>query len=208
MDHHDRARPLSGEIMSGMRSGRDDRPHRSGDATDAQYEIVAPRGDASTPARFPRPDEAAAGMAMLTADSRAIRGARPGRALFWSCGLSLAALAFWLAGGHVLVAGSGPAAGAAKPPLFIAAIDSRVEAHGGRNVLFVDGHAGNRGSKVQALPHIEIAVTANDGAVTRYYMETRNMELQPGDRYAFSSRLEAPGSGVKSVSAAFAQDRR
>jgi hypothetical protein len=51
-------------------------------------------------------------------------------------------------------------------------------------------------------------VTANDGAVTRYRLGAGATELKPGDRYSFSSRLEAPGSGVKTVSVAFQEDAR
>ena len=129
--------------------------------------------------------------------------------LFWGLGLLLVGLAFWISGGHALLPRGGPAPGAApKTPLSIADVTSRVETRDGRAVLFVDGRASNGGAEALALPPIAIAVTANDGRVTRYRLSTRDTELKPGDRYSFSSRLEAPESGVRTVSVAFEEDER
>jgi len=214
MDHDDRARPVSGEIMSGGivpgASGSGARPHRSGDAADAQYETLSPRRDeAGSPPRFAGASATVTGMDFLKEGAAAAeRGARRGGPLFWAFGLFLVALAFWVSGGHAFVAGGAPGPAAPKTPLHIADVASRVEAHGGRDVLYVDGSAENRGGHALALPPIEIAVTANDGAVTRYRLGSRGTDLKPGDRYAFSSRLEAPGSGVRTVSVAFAEDER
>ncbi len=88
-------------------------------------------------------------------------------------------------------------------PLQIVNVESRVESHNGRDVLFVSGAAENRGAATRPLPPIEIAVIANDGAVTRYYLGTNETELTPGGRYAFSSRLEPPRNGVKIVAVTF-----
>src|SRR5690606_11426388 len=116
--------------------------------------------------------------------------------------------AFWVSGGHALLT-SGPAPGiAAKTPLAIADVKSRIETHGGRAVLFVEGRAANDGGATLALPPIEIAVTANDGGVARYRLAATDTELKPGDRYSFSSRLDAPASGVRTVAVAFQEDER
>lgn len=206
MDHDDRARPVSGEIMSGG-PARGTKPHEPrDDVADAQYETL-PSAGGDAPARFAESGAAPTGMDFLKTGAAAERGARRGGPLFWLFGLALVALAFWIAGGHALLGEGGlPAPAAAKAPLHIADVASRVETHGGRGVLFVTGRAENGGREALALPPIEIAVTANDGGVTRYRLGTGGTELKPGDRYSFSSRLEAPGSGVKTVSVAFEED--
>lgn len=208
MDHDDRARPVSGEIMSGG-PARDTAPRAApgaGDVSDAQYETLAP-SNGTAQDRFAGATVPSSGMDFLKTGAASERGRRHGGPLFWLFGLALVALAFWIAGGHALLGEGGlPAPAAAKAPLHIADVASRVETHGGRGVLFVTGRAENGGREALALPPIEIAVTANDGGVTRYRLGTGGTELKPGDRYSFSSRLEAPGSGVKTVSVAFEED--
>lgn len=204
------ARPVSGEIMSAG-AARGQRPQQGGDVSDADYETVSPGEGAVASARF---DTGAAapttGMDFLKHGATAAEGhTRRGGVLFWAFGLFLVALAFWVAGGHALLAPAGPQPGAAaKTPLAIADVTSRVETRDGRAVLFVEGKATNGGGATVALPPIEIAVTANDGAVARYRLAAADTELKPGDRYSFSSRLEAPASGVKTVSIAFEEDGR
>ena len=70
-------------------------------------------------------------------------------------------------------------------------------------MLFVDGKALNDDRVARMLPRLEIGVTANDGAVMRYNLGTSAEPLAPGAAFAFSSRLEAPKEGVKSVSVTF-----
>lgn len=213
-DHAGRARPVSGEIMSGP-GPRAPKPPAGGDVSDAQYETVAAAGDAPRQARF-APAGAAAGPAGMDflkdtppRAPGAPEGGRRGGVLFWATGLAAVALAFWMSGGHALIGGGGPAAGAGpKAPLRIAEVRSRVETREGRGVLFVDGRAENHGAAALPLPPIEIAVTANDGTVARYRLPGREARLNPGDRYSFSSRLEAPAAGVRTVSVAFQEDER
>ena len=211
MDHDDRARPVSGEIMSGG-PARQPRPHANGDIADAQYETVAPAHGEAPPARFAGKAAAVSGMDFLkTRAMAAERGARRGGPLFWAFALFLVALAFWISGGHALIGRGEPAAPqpvAAQGPLHIADVTSRVETRDGRAILFVDGRAENRGLQALALPPIEIAVTANDGAVTRYRLGTQGTELKPGGLYSFSSRLEAPAGGVRTVFVAFQEGER
>ncbi len=211
-DHADKARPVSGEIMSGTQP-REPKPQAGDDVSDAQYETISPAADAPQ-ARFEKAGAAnnaaePAGMDFLkNKASGAPAGTRRGGVLFWAAGLLAVVLAFWISGGHALI-GSGPADVApAKTPLHIADVRSRVETREGRGILFVDGRAENRGSAPLPLPPIEIAVTANDGGVMRYRLPGRDTELKPGDRYSFSSRLEAPAAGVRTVSVAFQEDER
>ncbi|MCO5145550.1 MAG: hypothetical protein M9895_05145 [Aquamicrobium sp.] len=212
-DHAHKARPVSGEIMSGTQP-REPKPQAGGDVSDAQYETVSPAADAphARSAQAGAASNAAgpAGMDFLKNKTPgASQGTRRGGVLFWAAGLLAVALAFWISGGHALIGSGGPAEIApAKTPLHIADVKSRVETREGRGVLFVDGRAENRGATPLPLPPIEIAVTANDGGVMRYRLSGRDTELKPGDRYSFSSRLEAPTAGVRTVSVAFQEDER
>jgi hypothetical protein len=205
-------RPVSGEIMSAG-AARGQRPRESGDVSDAHYETVSPAQGTAAPARFgegaAESESPATGMDFLKHGAAKTEGrARRGGALFWGLGLFLVALAFWVSGGHALLT-SGPAPDTAtKTPLAIADVKSRIETHGGRAVLFVEGRAANDGGATLALPPIEIAVTANDGGVARYRLAATDTELKPGDRYSFSSRLDAPASGVRTVAVAFQEDER
>ena len=88
--------------------------------------------------------------------------------------------------------------------LSISAVTSRVDQSGERPVLFVDGEAGNDGASAAPLPPLEISVTGNDGSITRYRLGTSQRALAPGERFGFSSRVEVPRNGVKTVSVAFA----
>jgi hypothetical protein len=82
-------------------------------------------------------------------------------------------------------------------------VASRVEDRAGRKVLFVDGRATNHGGSELPLPPIEIAVTGVDGSIARYRLGTLPDLLPPGGQFNFSSRLEAPKEGVRTVSVAF-----
>jgi hypothetical protein len=119
--------------------------------------------------------------------------------LFWLFGLTLAACAFWLAGGHALVHGDGSQAIGTQGALRIVGVTSSVVTAGGRPYLSVDGAAINEGQAAARLPGIEIKVTGNSGRITRYNLGTSDRQLAPGQRFAFSSRLEVPKDGVRTV---------
>src|SRR5690606_35376403 len=96
---------------------------------------------------------------------------------------------------------AGPGAGAAHS---INRVTSRVDASGAKPVLLVDGEVANDGTGPSPLPPLEIKVLGNDGRITRYTLGTSGRPLEPGERFAFSSRLEAPKDCVKTVSVMFA----
>ena len=207
MNEDDKARPVSGEIMTGPPAARD-RAQREG-FSDAEYETVEP---GASPVRKAAVETATtpAGMDFLkqAPSARTLRG-QPGGVLFWTTGVALVALAFWISGGHAVVRQMMlPPQTQAQPALRIADVRSRVERHNGRDVVFVDGSAENHDGKPQILPGIEIVVFANDGTSTRYFLGTNETELKPGGRYAFSSRLEAPTNGVKTVAVTFQEGSR
>ncbi|MET3791193.1 hypothetical protein [Aquamicrobium terrae] len=221
------ARPVSGEIMTGASERRacdhfpaaagafDAGPFDSGtaDIVDADYVTLTethhpgprsaePAGTAPAPAQPPAAD----GMAMLLArdpvPSRSL--SKSGGPAFWLGGLGIAIAAFWIAGGHALVTETELLRSTPQSALSISAVTSRVDDTGARPLLFVDGEAGNDGAEAAPLPPLEIRVTGEDGRVTRYRLGTLDRTLAPGERFAFSGRVEVPRNGVKSVSVAFA----
>ena len=187
----------------------------AGDVIDAEYITLT-----SEPRRgAPKPHEPLAsiaspaappmaGMDMLRRPAEAVVPRKPARGgpLFWAAGIGLAVAAFWVSGGHALVH-STPFIGTDAPhgALSISGVTSRVDVSGVRPVLFVDGETANGGAGVVHLPPLEIAVTGNDGLVTRYRLGTSGRPMASGETFAFSSRLDVPKNGVKTVSVTFAE---
>ena len=179
------------------------------DVIDADFEVLPRRPDVSSKADTPPPAGPAAppldGMAMLRPDNATRRFAVRGGPLFWTAGLCAALAAFWIAGGHVLVRQLAPSGKAAGSALGIAGVTSRVDRSGEKPVLLVDGEAGNDGAVATSLPPLEIRVTGEDGSVTRYRLGTSGRNLAPGERLAFSSRVDVPRNGVAAVAVRFAE---
>lgn len=206
----DSARPISGEIMMpGATLERPQPVRRARDTVDAEYETVLIGGSHShdrdsAPAAKPT-DVGVAGLDMLRPGAGVSRnsGGRGGP-LFWLFGAVLIAGAFWIAGGHSLVHDLAllPASAPAQA-LRLVDVQSRVERHGGKSLLFVDGAALNEGDRTVSVPGLSIDVLARDGSTTRYFLGTNDQQLEPGTRFPFSSRLVAPSEGVKSVSVTF-----
>jgi hypothetical protein len=210
-----KARPVSGEIMTGPRARPDgDGAARldavaSGDIVDADY-MTLPRSpsDADQAQSYRAPPSeppSSHGMGMLRrADPEPVRRfSKQGGPAFWAAGIGLASAAFWVSGGHALISHMSLATESGSM-LSISAVTSRVDQSGERPVLFVDGEAGNDGASAAPLPPLEISVTGNDGSITRYRLGTSQRALAPGERFGFSSRVEVPRNGVKTVSVAFA----
>ena len=70
-------------------------------------------------------------------------------------------------------------------------------------MVFVDGEAANDCAAAFLLPPIDVVVAGADGSVSRYRLGTNGRSLAPGETFAFSSRLDAPKSGIKTVSVMF-----
>jgi hypothetical protein len=200
------ARAFSGEIMAGA-TAQAVRPVLAAafdDIVDADYEIVSP--PERDPRRSPNRTSAApaGGMAMLrrAGGELAARGPVRGGPIFWIFGMAAVAAAFWISGGHALVRPAAPQPAAA---LTISGVSSRIETAGRNSFLHIDGHAANDGTAAADLPPLEIRVASNDGRVTRYNLGTSGRAMKPGDKFAFSSRLDVPKSGVKTVSVTFGE---
>lgn len=212
MDDARKARPVSGEIMTGAPLEQaSNRAAPSTDIVDAEYVVVTPdRRAAERPSR-PEPQATSAlppaGMAMLRqAEEPKARQRDSGGPMFWLGGIIIIVAAFWVSGGHALVRHSMQAVAPAERNAFsISGVTSRVDASGPHAVLFVDGEAANDGSVEALLPALSIRVTGNDGRVTVYNLGTSGRPLRSGERFVFSSRLDVPKDGVKSVSVTFAE---
>lgn len=219
----EKPRAVSGEIMTDPVQGEAGASARSGDVIDADY-ISLPSEPSSAGARAsdgsasPRSRETVGsigsvapppgGMDILRRADPQDGPAKPARGgpLFWTVGICLVLAAFWISGGHALLRDI-PFLGAdsVRSALRISGVTSRVDSSGLRAILLVDGEAVNDGDAVQHLPPLEIAVTGNDGRVTRYRLGTSGRPLSSGETFAFSSRLDVPKNGVKTVSVTFAE---
>ncbi|HTV67219.1 MAG TPA: hypothetical protein VMF90_01665 [Rhizobiaceae bacterium] len=203
------ARPVSGEIMAGLDMPLRERPQVE-DVIDVEFETVgrdhvrAPEIDVPERVSIGTAGRATAGFDVLTGHREPPRtGTAKGGPAFWIFGLTVAAGAFWISGGHALVRQADAGRAPADRTFTIGDVSSRVERAGARIVLFVDGAAVNAGSAPAMMPPLEIRVTAGNGDVTRYKLGTSPTEIAPGARFSFSSRLEAPTDGVKSVQVDF-----
>ena len=207
------ARPVSGEIMTGLGTSAAAEPRATAaDIVDADYEVLPRHGvkaeTLSPPASRMSDAPSIEGMEMLRKPEAAAERppASRGGPIFWIAGVGAALAAFWVSGGHALVRQT-PFWTVEQPEgavLSIAGVTSRVDASGFTPVLFVDGEAVNDGVKPGQLPPLEIRVTGNDSRITRYTLGTSNRSLAPGERFGFSSRLDVPRNGVKAVAVTFA----
>lgn len=173
------------------------------DVVDAEFEVIGiPRSGRA--ARRPHGNVAppVAGMESLRRPTeRAPQDTRAGPA-FWTGGVLLAVAAFWVSGGYAGFVGSAVAPVAA---FSLMDVTSRVDVSGHRPIILIDGTAANEGSATAVLLDLEIRVADLAGSVTRFRLGTSSRSLASGERFAFSSRLDAPKDGVKSVAVSFAE---
>lgn len=176
------------------------------DIVDADY-VVLPRLAAAPSAPPPQipPMPSIEGMGMLRKPEAAPSRSSRGGPTFWIAGVGIALISFWVSGGHALVRQS-PFWAAAAPTsaLTISGVTSRIDESGLKPVLFVDGEAANDGTRPQTLPPLEIRVTDNNSNIIRYRLGTSNRSLGPGEKFGFSSRLDVPKDGVRTVAVIFA----
>jgi hypothetical protein len=209
MTDENMARPFSGEIMAGGPRATSSRPSPATDVIDAEYVTVDPATDAvQQPAAQTQGATASPGMDILRGSEAERRRRERGGPVFWAGGLFMVAAAFWVSGGHALMARPQPAplSHPAAMPLRIASVESRVERQGARAFLLVDGEVANDGAARATVPGLEISVAGKDGRTTRYFLGTSDRVLAPGERFAFSSRLDAPKDGVETVTVDFRKE--
>ncbi|RWH67823.1 hypothetical protein [Mesorhizobium sp.] len=204
------ARPVSGEIMTGpaTNAALERAMSNAPDIVDADY-VVLPRF-ATHPELSPRqpqipPTPAIKGMGILRKPDASLPRPSRGGPTFWIAGVGIALVSFWVSGGHALVRQSTFWVNAAPASaLTISGVTSRIDESGLKPVLFVDGEAANDGMGSETLPPLEIRVTDNDSNIIRYRLGTSDRVLAPGERFGFSSRLDVPRNGVRTVSVIFA----
>ncbi len=211
MHEASKARPVSGEIMTEPLTAPN--PFTSAARSpaaaiiDAEFETIAPGIRGPAPIDSVENTIPLAGMDVLRRDeaARPLRR-QPGGVAFWLFGLSLVGVAFWISGGHALLPRFHlPNFIRAAPTLKIASVKSVVENIEGHAILFVDGKAANETGRAIDVPPLGISVEDRNGKITRYFLGTRDRHVAAGETFAFSSRLEVPKNGVKSVSVSFDQ---
>ncbi|MGE0281821.1 MAG: hypothetical protein AB7P20_14575 [Rhizobiaceae bacterium] len=161
----------------------------------AQSRATSPAADLSPPT----------GIEMLRRDApRTPARSTRGGPLFWTGGAMLAAAAFWVAGGHAVIR---PMVAARQPenPMRIASVISRVDRSGIRPVLQIDGQAINEGGEATAMPSLNIEVLSPSGGSMHYKLGASGTSVESGGSFAFSSRLDMPEAGVRTVFVTFAE---
>lgn len=176
------------------------------DFIDADYVIVAADTREET---APLDDSFAArsGMEMLR-NRKFVEARDPDRAgpLFWIGGLALAAVAFWVSGGHALLAPSFTRMQATVPAqLRIAGWDSKIDSTGANPTLMIDGEVVNGGTTSEPMPSLQIEVASPNGTSTHYKLGTGDASIDAQGTFPFSGRLHLPKDGVKTVSVSFVQ---
>ena len=188
-------RTLSGEILplEGQGGGRG---AFAGEIEDAVFETVRPERRASSDAPHPH---VPSGMDMLAASrspASVRKAGQPAGPAFWLAGAALALAAFWFSGGHAVATDW---IGAAQEPVRLASLDSRILRDGRRPVLLVDGTLRNATGDAAELPRLTVNVTDGEGRLTRYRLGKIDGRIDAHGSWRFSSRLEAPRSGVSAV---------
>lgn len=158
---------------------------------------VQPLGSLAAPA--------ADGMAMLTRSAHLAPARSSAGPMFWVSGSVIAFAAFWVAGGHTLFDMRAAAPVGDATGLRISSVISRVDRSGTKPILLVDGKAVNDGAKSLAMPSLQIEVVTTAGRSALYKLGTSGRSLDGGDFFDFSSRLDLPKDGVKTVFVTFAQ---
>ncbi|MGN6468534.1 MAG: hypothetical protein ACTHLC_02995 [Rhizobiaceae bacterium] len=202
-----KTRLVSGEIVTGAAAATGVAARPSADVIDAEFETVTPVPAAGpqSPSGFTGNAPQPSGLDVLKRPETPPRQRRqPGGAAFWTFGLGLVAAAFWVSGGHALLPSIHlPAFLQPGPSLKIASVRTRVEKIDGHTILFVDGSAVNETGRTIEVPPLAISVEGENGRTTRFFLGTRDREVAAGETFAFSSRLEVPKDGAKSVSVSF-----
>lgn len=191
MGEHPQMRPVSGEILPSDGQARNGSRAGSGDIIDAEYVSLS-----TAPAQHPR--KSLPGLSVLAHSGD--DGDRHGGPVFWSAGLILVFAAFWISGGHALVGRFSAGQDlSAQGELQVSGLQTREDNSGPRTVLQIDGQILNPASAPLPMPGLVINVEAKSGEIIRYALGAGQDSLAAGERYDFSSRLQAPEAGTQRV---------
>jgi hypothetical protein len=86
-----------------------------------------------------------------------------------------------------------------EPTVRVAALTTQVLHQGGKPLLLVDGTLENAASEATPLPPLSVNVIDGQGRVTRHHLGQIDGRIAANGKWRFSSRLEAPRSGVSAV---------
>lgn len=195
------SRPVSGEILAGPANHDGNGSPSERDVVEAEYETIV--------GRYARKDRTVEGagtdnaslfeLNILSSRDKSESNGKAGP-VFWAVGIVLVCAAFWISGGHTIMTGNAAVlASGPITPLVIEDVRSRVDSSGSRAYLLVEGAVANDGSQDLPLPDLIIQIKSNEGSITRYRIAGGSEEIVSGGRYAFSSRLGTPQSGIESV---------
>lgn len=191
MSEHPQTRPVSGDILPSGAPVRREGPAVSGDIIDAEYVSV---GAPSAP--HSRKSQTGLSVLAHSGDDSDQRGGP----VFWSAGLILVLAAFWISGGHALIGRFSAGQDlSAQGELQVSGLQTREENSGPRTVLQIDGQILNPASVPLPMPGLVINVEAKSGEIIRYALGVGQDSLAAGERYDFSSRLQAPAGGTQRV---------
>lgn len=195
------SRPVSGEILAGHANRSESDSLSERDIVEAEYETVVGRYARQDRAvENPEDDNTSLfGLNILSSRDKSDSNASAGP-IFWAVGAVLVAAAFWISGGHTMVSGNNTVlASAPINALTIEDVRSRVDSSGSQSYLLVEGAVANDSTDDLPLPDLIIQVKSNEGSITRYRIAGGSEEIVSGGRYAFSSRLGTPQSGIENV---------
>lgn len=198
-------RPVSGEIMTDG-CVRSSVMALANDIEDAEIlypsTVVPSSSDRLGPRVRGGGIEPRVGMDMLKNYSGHRAASERGGPMFWIAGIVLALACFWVSGGHALwgTALVRLATSATEEPMRIAQLTSRVQGEDGRRLLVIDGSVENTASEAGNMPRLAIEVTGDGGRITRYTLDAAGTVVEPGERYHFSSRVNAPMGTVEGIS--------
>lgn len=190
MAHPGTARPVSGEIVAAPEQAHlaARGPH---DAIDADYVEIESAGPLQRD-----------GMATFRGDAGTAPSPARAGPLFWLAGAVAIGAAFWVSGGHALMPAPSGMENVA-PRLIIADVRSRAEKVDGQVALLVDGVVRNDGGASAPVPALIVTVLSTEGGTASYRLGTLRTPLAAGSKYGFSSRLDMPKDGVKTVTVTF-----
>lgn len=180
---------------------------RQADVVDAEFISIGPVSVADRAvALVPAPSFAALpdDLTMLSRDATPALARASGGPMFWAGGVVVAFAAFWVAGGHTLLDAEATT-GDGATGLRIASVISRVDRSGTKPILLVDGKAVNDSGAAVSMPPLQIQIVTAEGGSTLYKLGTAGRSLAGGDIFDFSSRLDLPKDGVRTVFVTFAQ---
>jgi hypothetical protein len=206
MGKFDHQLPLDGEIVDAPSPAGEARSAgRKLDIVDAEFEEVGlPILTSEEITRHTQRNSSGAavlssdGMSMLKRESvESVR--QKGSVLFYFGAAAIVFMAFWISGGYAIFPSFGKKTAVADADMRIDNITTSTVTLNEHPLLLVRGTVVNSGDGRAEPPPVKITVKSKSGDVVSYQLGSKGWPLGPGQTMPFSSRLDAPASGVESV---------